>query len=131
MASTYSKVPPCLTAADQEYCGLSFITESDIELLSECLFHKKFINYNTYKLYKQKYKQGNTSNVFEIQKWSINKEIREEVKIITTEDLIGSVGGSLGMFFGLSISASVLYIFEKLVYFLSQQIKKSNQIKLY
>ena len=40
---------------------------------------------------------------------TMNKVIYEEVNILTLQDLIGSVGGSLGMFFGFSISTTFLY----------------------
>ena len=46
---------------------------------------------------------------------SLTKEIKEEIDIITLSDLIGSVGGSLGMFFGFSISASAFYFMEKCI----------------
>ena len=41
--------------------------------------------------------------------WSMTKEIREEDDIITLPGLIGSVGGSLGMFFGFSIANYLLF----------------------
>ena len=43
----------------------------------------------------------------------MEKKVKEEVKLLTTEDFIGSVGGSLGMFFGFSIYATVLACIEK------------------
>ena len=46
---------------------------------------------------------------------ALTKEIKEEIDIITLSDLIGSVGGSLGMFFGFSISASAFYFMEKCI----------------
>ena len=46
---------------------------------------------------------------------SLTKEIKEEIDIITLSDLIGSVGGSLGMFFGFSMSASAFYFMEKCI----------------
>ena len=42
-------------------------------------------------------------------------EIREEVYFITIEGLIGSLGGSLGMFFGFSIFAYILYLVDKCI----------------
>ena len=39
----------------------------------------------------------------------MRKEIKDEIEIIATTDLIGSVGGSMGMFFGFSMSAWILY----------------------
>ena len=48
--------------------------------------------------------------------WELSTEagtFHEEVEILTLQDLIGSVGGSLGMFFGFSISATILYYIDK------------------
>ena len=44
---------------------------------------------------------------------SKTREIREEIKVITTSNFIGSIGGSLGMFFGFSISTYALYFIDK------------------
>ena len=46
---------------------------------------------------------------------TLSKEIRQEVDVITTAGLIGSVGGSLGMFFGFSIAAYVLFALDKCI----------------
>ena len=43
------------------------------------------------------------------------KEIQEEIALLTMPDLIGSVGGSLGMFFGFSISATLFYFIDKAI----------------
>ena len=45
----------------------------------------------------------------------LSKEIKEEVDVITMSELIGSLGGSLGMFFGFSISANALFFFDKCI----------------
>ena len=42
--------------------------------------------------------------------WSMIKEIKEEIPVITTTNFIGSLGGSLGMFFGFSFAAPLIYI---------------------
>ena len=44
---------------------------------------------------------------------TMTKEIREEVDVMTTSGLIGSVGGSLGMFFGFSFSGYALCLLDK------------------
>ena len=44
---------------------------------------------------------------------SMTKEIRDETRIVTTPDLIGSVGGSLGMFFGFTLAPNIDIIIEK------------------
>ena len=46
---------------------------------------------------------------------TMTKEIREEVDVMTTSGLIGSVGGSLGMFFGFSFPGYALYLLGKCV----------------
>ena len=45
----------------------------------------------------------------------MSKQIEEEVDVITMPGLIGSVGGSLGMFFGFSISAYVFCLIDKFI----------------
>ena len=50
---------------------------------------------------------------FSLELNSMEQEIREEIPLITSQSLIGSIGGSLGMFFGFSISATFLYFFNK------------------
>ena len=47
--------------------------------------------------------------------WSLVKNVQEEVPLLTLQDFIGSVGGSLGMFFGFSISATLLYTISKIL----------------
>ena len=49
--------------------------------------------------------------------WIFNREleIREEVKVITMAELIGSIGGSLGMFFGFSFSTFAWYFVNQIV----------------
>ena len=45
--------------------------------------------------------------------WSMAMRIQEEVPLLTLQDFIGSVGGSLGMFFGFSMSATLLFMISK------------------
>ena len=44
---------------------------------------------------------------------SMEQEINEEILIITSQSLIGSIGGSLGMFFGFSFSTVFIYFLNK------------------
>ena len=53
---------------------------------------------------KVKYKADNVTELG-LYLESMTKEIREEVALITMPDLIGSIGGSLGLFFGFSFAA--------------------------
>ena len=61
-----------------------------------------------------KYSTSNATYI-EISLLSFAKEVKEEIKVITLSNLIGSLGGSLGMFFGFSISAYVLYLMDKFI----------------
>ena len=54
-----------------------------------------------------------TTTTVWVELWTMEKEVQEEVKLLTTEDFIGSVGGSLGMFFGFSIYATLFFCIDK------------------
>ena len=41
------------------------------------------------------------------------KQVKEEIEVISTPDLIGSVGGSLGMFFWVVNHCIMFFLFEK------------------
>ena len=56
-----------------------------------------------------------TSTTLWVGLMTMEKEVQEEVKLLTTEDFIGSVGGSLGMFFGFSIYATFLYCIDQVL----------------
>ena len=45
--------------------------------------------------------------------FSNSKQIMEEIDVITLSGLIGSVGGSLGMFFGFSITSYFSFVIER------------------
>ena len=45
--------------------------------------------------------------------WSRLRQTQEEVPLMTFQDLIGSVGGSMGLFFGFSISTSLFFWLKK------------------
>ena len=54
-----------------------------------------------------------TSTTLKFGLFTMEKKVKEEVKLLTTEDFIGSVGGSLGMFFGFSIYATLFFCIDK------------------
>ena len=45
---------------------------------------------------------------------SMEQEVREEIPVITSQSLIGSIGGSLGMFFGFSILSTFNMLLQKI-----------------
>ena len=55
------------------------------------------------------------TTTMQLQMLSMTKQVIEEVKVLSTFELIGSIGGSLGMFFGFSISGYFLCFFDKFV----------------
>ena len=54
-----------------------------------------------------------SSGAFMVSTTSDTKQIIEEIDIITLAGLIGSIGGSLGMFFGFSLTSYLLFAIEK------------------
>ena len=58
---------------------------------------------------------SNASAVFYISAASKSKQIMEEIDVITLAGLIGSIGGSLGMFFGFSFTSYLSILIEKLI----------------
>ena len=47
--------------------------------------------------------------------YATQQEIEEEVDVITLPELIGSLGGSLGLFFGFSMLSSFIFFIEYLI----------------
>ena len=52
------------------------------------------------------------SSIFELEV-QCTKQIIEEIDVITFAGLIGSIGGSLSMFFGFSFTSYLLFTIEK------------------
>ena len=118
-------LPPCQTQSDQnckfdgdgkwwpEYVGCYKTKEALVYTLDYSInqVHISVTDLNT---------------IVYISMWSMTTEVKEEVEVITTADLIGSVGGSCGMFFGFSISAYVLFIMEKILDRISVLTKGAN-----
>ena len=72
----------------------------------KCLLQKRTVAYVPQKNEILRYDTKNTSEVlFRVLAFSNSKQIVEEIDVITLSGLIGSVGGSLGMFFGFSITS--------------------------
>ena len=80
-----------------------------------CFKIKRFLTYNP-AVYEHAYQPTlNSSSIqFFMSIQDLQKEVREEVEAITVESFIGSLGGSVGMFFGFSFTATILYITEKI-----------------
>ena len=107
-------VPPCKNVSEYK-CVWSGIW-SNIQVYHQCLMSKKAMTYilndrieNGY----HKVKNDSRTDVW-IGVGSMKKVISEEVFVLTLQDLIGSVGGSLGLFFGFSFSAVFFHCLNKI-----------------
>ena len=78
-----------------------------------CLFQKHTFTYEPEISYGVIYDESFRQDKIRVK--SRLKEVLEEVEIMTLSSLIGSVGGSLGMFFGFSMSSYLTYIFGKFI----------------
>ena len=76
----------------------------------DCLMVKKATTYNILSHVTDSYCNELNFSMTEIifGLWTKQKSIVEDVPVLTLQDLIGSVGGSLGMFFGFSLSATII-----------------------
>ena len=99
-------LPLCNNAAD-DIC--IWRNSGQRRFLTTCNQRKKGLTFDGHLHTFSSYKHSNLTKV-QINLNSMVKEVREEVDVITTSDLIGSVGGSLGMFFGFSFAAYIFYI---------------------
>ena len=107
-------LPPCQTQADQN-CKFDGDGQWWPEYVN-CYKTKEALIYHMDHSINQVHKMtSDLSTIIYLGMWSMTKEIKEEVDVITTADLIGSLGGSLGMFFGFSLSAYVLFIADKIL----------------
>lgn len=71
----------------------------------------------------KRYKDLNWAEI-DIELWSMSKMVKEEVDVITLPELIGSVGGSIGMFFGFSIATVIWYWMNKCIERIARQSAK-------
>ena len=58
-------------------------------------------------------KTSNFTLEFFMGMYSMMKQVKEEIEVISTPDLIGSVGGSLGMFFWVVNHCIMFFLFQK------------------
>ena len=107
---SYGDLPTCKTIAQLKCMkGTGFGTE-----YNDCYKTSKASTYKVDRVENPYHVDINESSTkLYIGMWSRIKEIQEEVPLLSPQDFIGSIGGSLGMFFGFSFSAILLYCIEK------------------
>ena len=88
----------------------------DIDVWAKCHIKKRAMTYNAVVNNIDTYDESNEFGpLVYVEMWSMLKEIKEEIDVISFASLIGSVGGSLGMFFGFSIASYILCLVDRLV----------------
>ena len=88
---------------------------NDKSFLLHCLSPQTSVTYDVYTLSPQIYqRKGNGTGVL-IGLLYATKEVREELDVITTVELIGNFGGSMGMFFGFSLAVPLLSVLNKML----------------
>ena len=85
------------------------------KLWQQCLLQKQPVAYlpqiDEYDTFDYKFPAPGTFMIFSA---TDTKQIIDEIDIITMSGLIGSIGGSLGMFFGFSVTPYLSYLIEKI-----------------
>ena len=94
-------------------------------LVTMCNKKKKFLSF-VGDLTKHSQYHPSNDTMLEFNILSMTKEIKEEIDIITLSDLIGSVGGSLGMFFGFSIYSFFLFLIDKIHTQVANRVRAYN-----
>ena len=86
------------------------------DVYTRCVMKKRALKFRA-KDSNVKVYNGNNSNGVQIFMYATQQEIEEEVDVITFPELIGSLGGSLGLFFGFSMLSSFIFFIEYLIKF--------------
>mgnify|MGYP002042044173 FL=1 len=108
-----SSLPSCKTYDEFDCMGMGYKqTLASSQLRDDCLRHKVVKTFDpTYRLWSANTK-NNASSYLRISFESKDTEIIEEIDVISFANLLGSIGGSMGMFFGFSISGCVLWLLD-------------------
>ena len=104
----FSTLPNCNNGSEW-YC-IEQQLPSDV--YTRCVMKKRALKFrakdSNVKIYK-----GNKSNGVQVYMYATQQEIEEEVDVITLPELIGSLGGSLGLFFGFSMLTSFFFVIKR------------------
>ena len=98
-----------------------------LNLWSKCNMKNRALTYNGDLTRWDKYQEDNATYL-NIEIRNTNVEIHEEVDVITMAELIGSLGGSLGMFFGFSISAYILCFIDKCI---AKMVDNNDEVRAF
>ena len=115
--ASFVDLPMCISNEDVD-CIYDYADE--LNLWTKCNLKSEFLTFDGELTKIAKYGNDDNKTFIYINLISLRKEVIEEIRILTFPNLLGSLGGSLGMFFGFSISAYVLYIIDKCIMHLAQ-----------
>ena len=104
----FHKLPNCTKGS--EYHCIDKQLPSDV--LTRCMMKKRALKFRA-KDSNVKFYTGHNSNGVVMSMFASQQEIEEEVDVITLPQLIGSLGGSLGLFFGFSILSYFILFIER------------------
>ena len=110
---TFGSLPIC-RSGNEFLCNLKEMYKNSATDLLKCLSPRKALTFRMYSYspYERKIGGKVISRNF-IKFFATTKEVREELDVITTVQLIGNFGGSLGMFFGFSFAVPLIRFFNK------------------
>ena len=97
-----------------EFGCISNLTINSRQKRYECLHQKKQVRVNADESLNGMIESNETGFAMQIYSSKSTKVVQEEILIITTEDFIGSIGGSLGLFVGFSFFTYLSDMLEKL-----------------
>ena len=82
------------------------------EVWTNCLYKKRALKFRAKESDVQHYDTTSQSKEVWIEMYSMSEDFEEEVDVITLSGLIGSLGGSLGLFFGFSMFTSIIHLIK-------------------
>ena len=106
----FEGLPRCRTVKEWR----CIVSQLPLEVWTYCFLKKKAIKYRAKESKLQTFTEGESSEIT-IELGSMQQEIEEEVDVITFAGLIGSLGGSLGLFFGFSIFTSIIFSVQSMM----------------
>jgi len=111
-------LPPCNTTEEIKCIG--DITLGTRKARYECLGMKKIINIHADEADNRILSQNGTGAVLKAYSKTDTKVIKHEILVVSTEQFIGSIGGSLGLFLGFSFFTFFTDVFDKIIMFIQQ-----------
>ena len=110
--ASFVDLPMCISNEEVD-CIYDYADK--LNLWTRCNLKSEFLTFEGELTKIAKYGNDNNLTFIYINLISLTKEVIEEIRIISFPNLLGSLGGSLGMFFGFSISAYVLFTIDKCI----------------